>query len=107
MSFIHGEKPIRRAHASVVAAALPKAMEFWARCGTIDDLWGAVTWLKAYCSDKDINFNSYTQHPLTVAFLLAGAGRHDEAQDVLEKSYIGSLTPPEAREKLRKMVSGN
>lgn len=105
MSYIHGEKPLRRGHASVVTAAIPQAMEFWARCQTIDDLWDAVTWLKTYCSDKDTNFNSYTQHPLTMAFLLARAGRHGEARNVLEKSYVGSLTPPEAREKLRKLVS--
>ena len=105
MSFYNGEKPIRQAHGRVLAAAFPQALEFWRFCETTDGLWEAIRWVKQRLAASDgLGFYNYTQHTLTVAFLLARAGRYDEAVRELEDN-MSDFMPAPAREKLLKMVS--
>ncbi len=103
MSYINGERVIRQAHRGIIGSALDQANGFWARCEGVSALPGAIEWLKTYYAPKDgLGFYNYTQHPLTVAFVLAKTGRRDEA--LAEVASHCCRWRPEALERLKKFL---
>lgn len=105
MPYIEGPTPILRRHKYVVGQAVEEATKFWQMCHQIDALPDAIKWLKAYYSEgKGLTFYNYTQHFLTVAFLLKRSGRPEEAIAELERHYTESWEP-EAWQKLKSLLS--
>lgn len=105
MSYIEGPTPILQRRKYVVGQAVEEATKFWQMCHQIDALPDAIKWLRAYYSEgKGLNFYNYTQHFLTVAFLLKRNGQPEEAMTELDRQYA-EFREPEAWQKLKSLLS--
>ncbi|MFT3996653.1 MAG: hypothetical protein QM667_04535 [Asticcacaulis sp.] len=79
LPYIHGERPVRRGHPTVVTTAITRAEPFWSNATTIESLPQAIAGLRAYLHGADLGFYNYTQHALTAAFVHAQNGNLPEA----------------------------
>jgi hypothetical protein len=105
MPYVEGPAPILRRYKYVIGEAVEEATKFWNMCYQIDALPDANKWLRAYYSDgKALTFYNYTQHFVTVAFLLKRSGRPEEALAELDRQYA-EFREPEAWQRLKSLLS--
>jgi hypothetical protein len=105
MSYINGARPIQKQHKYVIGAALQEANRFWEQSRSIDDLPKVIDLLKDfYETAGGLTFNSYTQHPLAVPFILKHLGMKGDALEAFERLHHAFLEP-EALQKVRELLA--
>ena len=103
MPYTRGEAPVRQKQAAVIAEAVSRAEDFWGRCETFADLPSAIARLRADLKERDLGFDSFTQHALATAFIHAKSGHPDAALAALQAGK--QRWKPEVFQRLAKLVS--
>lgn len=89
ISLIRGERFVAEKSSTVVEAAIARADEFWRRVNSVEDVVGALEWLRSYVSNGGLGFYNYAQHPIALAFVLARTGDADGARRELDRFLEG------------------